>query len=44
MRHVLFGSALLFAMSTLIANDRPAAKQPQFPPRYIPSGQLMYKN
>jgi hypothetical protein len=44
MRLVLFGSALLFAVLTLIANDRPAANQAQFPPSYIPSGQLMYKN
>jgi len=44
MRHALLGSALLFAVLTLIANDRPAVDQAQFPPSYIPSGQLMYKN
>jgi mono/diheme cytochrome c family protein len=43
MRHALFGSALLFAVLTLNANNRPTVNQTQFPPKYVPSGQFMYK-
>jgi len=43
MRYALLGGALLFAILTVVANDRTTGNQAQFPPTYVPSGQQIYQ-
>jgi mono/diheme cytochrome c family protein len=43
MRYAFLAGVLLFVVSTAVAKDRRTGDQSQFPPSYVPSGQVVYK-
>jgi mono/diheme cytochrome c family protein len=43
MRYAFLAGALLFVIFAAVAKDRSTEDQTQFPPSYLPSGQVMYK-
>lgn len=43
MRYIVLASALLFLISSAIANDGSAVNQTQLPSSYVPSGQEMFQ-